>query len=63
METPSKYHTECMDIVRKSLECQEQKSLNKDKPIDCSAIIELYKACKRNEHEKVITERKLRNSG
>lgn len=59
--------SKCADIVRRSLACQEQRSpRNKkdkdfDKQIDCSEIIELYKACKKAERNAIIEERRRKN--
>ena len=65
MET-TKYHTDCMDLVRQSLACQEQQALNQlnknDLIIDCSGVIQLYKECKKAEREKIISDRRKRNN-
>lgn len=53
----TKYHSECMDLVKKSLACQEQQSIgNFDE--DCKPIIDEYKACKKAEREKIIAKRR-----
>ena len=57
----TKYHTECMDLVKKSLACQEQQSIgNFDQ--DCKPIIDEYKACKKAEREKIIAKRRKETS-
>jgi len=60
--------SECRDIAKKSLACQEmrsprnKKNADVDKEIDCSAIIDIYKACKTAEREAIIAERRRKNS-
>ena len=56
---PSKYDSECSKHASNSYRCLENNNGNGSK---CAEFFEIYKACRKDEHTRIIEERRKRNT-
>ena len=56
----SKLKTECSDLGKTAIKCKLESG--EDAITKCSKFYEVYKACRKQEHERIIDERRKKNT-